>query len=52
MILKDLFNLGLMETCMFAFAELLCCGIEHKSLHAIDNDDEEVLTPRQQTHAD
>jgi hypothetical protein len=40
---KNSFNPGLIESDRFHFAKLTCCGFEHESLHAIENDNEAVM---------
>ena len=33
----------LIESCRFPFAKLTCCGFQHESLHAIENDSKVVM---------
>ncbi len=33
----------LIESCGFPFAKLTCCGFQHESLHALENDNEVVI---------
>jgi hypothetical protein len=33
----------LIESCRFPFAKQICCGFQHESLHAIENDNEVLI---------